>query len=283
MKLFSKKTSLDSLRAAVVSGEADLIATEREIETTAAARAAALLDDDEAVALRADDEARRAVLRRDRANARLEASRTALAEAEDAEANANRAARRKALDATNATLRDRLTSLLTAAAADFRSLIGDLEAQRNEVRVFNADLPAGEQQIPDPEAFRSVLGDPEEVISETTADEWCREGESVPLIAKMASRVTPSADGKTGWLSTTYGSDRVVLRKVRRRMIHERTNRVFAEPLATALSIPGVLATDRPAWRPTDSGDVATALEALARPPSPRQRSTRELVDILDN
>lgn len=278
----TKKTSLDNLRSAVIAGEDDMRAAEVAVETTAAARAAALLDDDEAVALSADDEARRAVLRRDRAVARLEAARQSLAEAEEAEATAKRAAHRKALDAKNAAIRDRLTELL-AQAEGFRALFADIEDQRVEIRKFNASLPADEEKVADPEAFRTVPGEPEELVSETIAVEWCEPGAVSPVNALALKEVTANSDGKTGWLRHWGGSTQVVRRRVRRRVMRERMPPTTFYPLASVLSIPGLLATDRPAWRPTEPEFVKTAVEALTRPVKAHERATREIVEILED
>ncbi len=280
---FAKKSSIADLRAAIVSGEADLIAADREVENTAAARAAALLDDDEGVALRADDDARRAALRRDRAAARLDAARAALAEAEEEAAAAKRAAERAALEKTNAILRPRIEEFLSETAAKARSLIGDVEVQRAAVRRFNTTIAPGDERVADPESFRSVRGEPEETVSEMLSDEWCEVGADRPLTPAAVGEVIPLPGGRTGWRSFVGGHRvQVELRRVRRRVVRERTQMVQFEPIAAALAIPGLLATDRPAWRPTDADTVTTALAALREPPRKAERSTREVIEVVD-
>lgn len=281
--LFTKKSSIDDLRAAIVSGEADMIAAEREVEATAAARSSALLDDDEAVALRADEEARRAALRRDRAAARLAAARAALAEAEDAAAAAKRSAERAALEKANAALRPRIEEFLSETAAKARLLIGDIAVHRASVRRFNTTLAPGEERVADPESFRTTPGEPEETVSEKLGDEWVEAGGDQPLTRAAAAEVTPMPGGRTGWRRFLGGHRvQVELRRVRRRVVRERSAPVPFEPLAAALAIPGLMASDRPGWRPTDADMVATALEALAAPPRKAERSTREVIEIVE-
>lgn len=280
---FAKKSSIDDLRAAIVSGEADLIAAEREVENTAAARAAALLDDDEGVALRADDEARRAALRRDRAAARLDAARAALAEAEEAATAAKRAAERAALDRANEALRPRIEEFLVETATKARGLIGAIEEQRAAARRFNATLAPGEERVADPEGFRAVRGEPEETIAETIGDEWVEVGADRPLTPAAAAEVTAMPGGRSGWRKFVGGHRvQVEKRRVRRRVVRERTQMVQFEPIAAALAIPGLLATDRPGWRPTEPDLVTTALAALHEPPRKAERATRDVIEVVD-
>ena len=151
------------------------------------------------------------------------------------------------------------------------------------MRRFNATLAPGDERVADPESFRTVPGRPEETVSETVTDEWVEVGGDRPLTPAAAAEVTPMPGGRSGWRKFLGGHRvQVELRRVRRRVVRERTQMVPFEPIAAALAIPGLLATDRPGWRPTADDMVATALAALREPPRKAERPTREVIEIVE-
>lgn len=232
-----------------------------------------------------------------KATADLAAARAMLEAAKEfataAEARHAEAAAAEAEDAwrREATAHDRAVA---AFEKDTRTALGEMgEAARRIVgrsreleirwRDLNSRRPADAEPAKHPEFWRTVPGGSEEIVSETIEERWFDEGADRPLAASVAATVIAAPGGRTGTRHTWGGTHvSVVKRRVRRRVIRERSSPIHAEPLAAALSVPGATAGDRPGWRPTEPDLVATALEALAAPRSKPERPTREVVDILE-
>lgn len=275
-----KKPSFTDFRAAVVTAEADETAARREAETAVAAREAALLDPDEEVALAADEAARRAVLRLDRAEARLAAARAALADAEEVDRQAKVEAEHRRLVAENAALADRLTAFLSTSADAARTLIADLHHQRGAVSAFNATAPDA-LRVADPEAFRGTPTVPEEVISERDEFIWVKSGTTTPVASP--EHVRPNDDGRTGWGRVPGGSISVERRRVRRSVVRPCVVGIPLPHLSEQLAIPSLGSSLRPGWEPTKAHEVAGALSALAVPPGePAKPQPVERITFLD-
>lgn len=280
MKNPSRKSSVDDLRGAVVTAEADEIAARREAEAAIAAREAALLDPDEEVALSADEAARRAVLRLDRAEARLAAARAALAEAEEVDRKARVEAEHRRLVAENAALADRITSFLATTTDAARTLIGDTHRQREAVTAFNAAATDG-LRVPDPESFRSTPAIPEEIVSEEISSIWVKTGTVTPIASQSSVRV--GDDGRSGFVNTPGGASlSVERRKIRRVTVIPGRPRDASPHLAEQLAIPSLAPSYRPGWSPTPGHEVAAALAALAVPQGepPKAKPVEKIVFI---
>ena len=126
--------------------------------------------------------------------------------------------------------------------------------------------PDGADVLPDVEAWRSVAGLPEEIVSEQHVECWLRPN-GTPLEPELEREVKVQADG-TGirWhgasQSTRYTQRCRFLR--RERLVPGHV--AYAPPLATLLSIPPVTAQDHAGWVPlmdSDFSSLATALQRL--------------------
>lgn len=281
MKNPFKKASISDLSAAVVAAEADENSAKREAEAAVAARDVALLDPDEDVALKADEDARRAVLRLDRAEARLAAARAALAEAEEVDRKAKVEAEHRRLLTENAALADRLTGFLATTTEAARSLIADLHRQREAVATFNASAPDG-LRVLDPEDFRNTPPTAEEVLSEVVEKVWCKSATTVPVASQDAVRA--NEDGRTGWVRMPGGGSlSAVLRRVKKTIVIPGRPRTSVPHLCEQLVIPSLQWSYTPGWAPTKDFEVETALAEITKQPGePTRQAPVERVVFLD-
>lgn len=257
-----KAGAVAAAEAAVASALAALDAAAHERATSAVAAARAMLEAAKEFA------------------AAAEARRAAAVAAEAEEAWKREAA---AHDRAVATFERDTRAALAEMGETARRLVGRSAELEAAWRDLNARRPADAAPPRHPEAWRTVPAEPEEVVDEKVEDAWFDESAARPLAAAVAAEVVALPGARNG-LRHTWGGQQVpvVVRRIRRRVVRERIAPIRAEPLASALSVPGVTAGDRPGWRPTEPDLVATALEALAAPRLKPERSTREVVDILE-
>lgn len=273
---------LDAARANLAEREATKTAAAAAAETALAALDAAALAVARRAAEIAEADLRDAVAIFDAASAALD------------EAEAEAAAERWGRDA--ATYRAAVTAAEKATRADLaevRRLVHGLLRRNAELadrrRALEIERPPSAAPLAYPEAWRSIAGVDEEVISETISHEWCDET-GRPLSPEKAAMVRPISSRageytyvyQSGPFTTATATVSVTKRAVRRRTVRERVPAEIATPLAEAIRLPGITAGDRPMWSPTAADAVLTALSAVDAPPPPRVRAMREDVEVID-
>jgi hypothetical protein len=162
----------------------------------------------------------------------------AAAEAERAgEAAAALAARRDAFDDEQGRIAQR-QAIAFLQLQEYGRELHRLEREDKALRAAYADLTPGEQ-LPSAEArWRHRPAQPEQVLSETDAEQWIAGHSDLPVGPLMQSRIVPEIGGFGGWLQTTTGRVQCIREAAKEETYLPSRQAYQPEPLVADLRIP---------------------------------------------
>jgi hypothetical protein len=266
--LNKRKPATENLEGEIVALRTDQEAAAAEARTLSESRKPILLNGTDDDLRRVDDAIATAERRRDRAAARLEQAEQQLADVRtqavkdeqaalerDADAAADAAAKLMAESLTK--IRDLTHGMLRAAAAADRKVIAANQARDpNEIPLQLVEARA-----------RSQAPMPRKVLTTETVELWTyeRTGDRVPAenIGRISDR--GGGRGRVEPVGMSNNFSPVVKRRFQRtEFLPAVVPNSYVRPLARAITIPGLLASDPEIWKPIDSDDPGAILTALA-------------------